>query len=137
MHSAIRKTTMTVGALGALALGGSALANAATSSNTATANNAATAYGQAPSGQRPDPTKPGGHVGANGQTEQALSAADAAKVKAAALAKVPGATVLRVETNVDGGGPYEAHITKSDGSQAVVLFDASYNAVSVQAMGHP
>ena len=134
MPNTIRKTATTVVALGALALGGSALANAATS-NTASSNSASGTYGQ--SGQRPDPTKPGGHVGANGKTEQALNSADAAKVKAAALKKVPGATVLRVETNVDGGGPYEAHITKPDGSEAVVLVDANFNATTVQAMQHP
>jgi uncharacterized membrane protein YkoI len=137
MPSTIRKTAAGVAALGALALGGSALANAATSSTTTTNGTGSAAYGQAPSGQRPDPTKPGGHVGANGKTEQAVSADVAAKLKAAALKKVPGATVERVETNVDGGGPYEAHITKSDGSEAVVLFDANLNATSVQAMGHP
>ena len=138
MPSTIRKTATTVGALGALALGGSALANAATSS-TANSNAANGTYGQPPAGQngqRPDPTTPGGHVGANGKTEQALSGADAAKVKAAALKKLPGATVLRVETNVDGGGPYEAHVTKANGTEAVVLVDASFNATAVDAMQH-
>src|SRR4051812_4038394 len=68
MPDTIRKTAVTVAALGALALGGSALANAATSTN-ANSNAASGTYAQPPAGQngqRPDPTKPGGHVGANG-----------------------------------------------------------------------
>jgi hypothetical protein len=59
---------------------------------------------QPPAGmQRPDPTTPGGHVGANGKTEVALPSDVAAKVKAAAEAKIPNGTVLRVETDVDHG----------------------------------
>src|SRR3954447_3214029 len=41
--------------------------------------------------------------------ETALTGTTAAKVKAAALAKYPGATVQRVETDSDG--VYEAHLT--------------------------
>ena len=130
MPNTIRKTATTVVALGALALGGSALANAATSnSTTANSNAAGGAYGQPPGGQ----TNGGRHVGANGKTEQPLNAADTAKVKAAALKKLPGATIERVETNVDGGGVYEAHVTKADGSQATVLLDSSFNVTSVEA----
>lgn len=127
MPNTIRKTATTVVALGALALGGSALANAATSNST-TANSGAPsgAYGQ-------PPAKGGRHVGANGKTEQPLNAADTAKVKAAALKKLPGATIDRVETNVDGGGVYEAHVTKADGSQATVLLDSSFNVTTVEA----
>ena len=140
MPNTIRKSAATVVALGALALGGSALANAATSTSSNPANANSGTSGQPPAGQRgvrPDPTKPGGHVGANGKTEQALSGDVAAKVKAAALKRVPGATVLRVETNVDGGGPYEAHVTKADGSEAVVLVDSGFTATSVDSMQHP
>jgi hypothetical protein len=123
----IRKGAMTVGALGALALGGSAIANAATSS-TGTSTPSA--------GQRPDPTTPGGHVGANGKTEAALPADVAAKVKAAALAKVPGATVERVETDVDHGSPYEAHMRKADGTELEVLVDSGFKVTAVNTMGH-
>ena len=48
----------------------------------------------------------GGHVATNGKTEMALSGDVAAKVKAAAQAKVSGGTVLRVETAGETmGGP--------------------------------
>jgi uncharacterized membrane protein YkoI len=123
-----RRGLITFGALGALALGGSQLADAASNSGTATATPSA---GQA---QR-DPTVPGGHVGANGKTEAALPSDAAAKVKAAALAKVPGGTVERVETDVDHGSPYEAHVKKSDGTELEVLVDSSFKVTAVNTMG--
>jgi uncharacterized membrane protein YkoI len=129
MPNTIRKTATTVVALGALALGGSAIADAATSNSTAAGSGTPSAYGQPPAGQQPG----GRHVGANGKTEQPLTGDTAAKVKAAALKKLPGATIERVETNVDGGGVYEAHVTKADGSQATVLLDSSFNVTSVDA----
>ena len=48
-----------------------------------------------------------------------------APVKAAALAAVPGATVIRVETDSEGSA-YEAHLTKSDGTQVTVKVDAGF-----------
>jgi hypothetical protein len=127
----IRKAVLTAGALGALALGGSALANAATGTN----GSSSTTAPQGAPAQRPDPTRPGGHVGANGKTEQALSQADAAKVKAAAEAKVPGGTVERVETDVDHGSPYEAHVRKADGSELEVLVNSNFQVTAVNTMG--
>jgi hypothetical protein len=79
---------------------------------------------------------PGGHRGANGKVEQALSGDVAAKVKAAALAKVPGGTVERVETDVDHGSPYEAHIRKADGTELGVLVNKDFQVTAVNTMGH-
>lgn len=126
-----RKGLITAGALGALALGGAALANAATDNST---TQGSAAQGSAPA-QRPDPTTPGGHVGANGKTEAALPSDVAAKVKAAAQAKVPGGTVERVETDVDHGSPYEAHVRKADGTELEVLIDNDFNVTAVNTMG--
>jgi hypothetical protein len=127
----LRKGLMTAGALGALGLGGSAIADAASNgSGTAQQSGSSAA-------QRPDPTKPGGHVGANGKTEKALSADVAAKVKAAAEAKVSGGTVERVETDVDHGSPYEAHLRKSDGTELEVLVDTNFTVTAVNTMQHP
>ena len=102
----IRKSALTVAALGALGLGGAAIAGA--TDNTAQTRQA-----------RPQ--------------REALSSDVAAKVKAAALDKVPGATVLRTEA----GGPYDsayhAHIKTSDGTLKVVLVNASFQATAVQA----
>jgi hypothetical protein len=132
MPRLIRRTATTAAALGALALGGSAIAGAATSNSTSTSTTQGSA-GTAPAG------KPAGrHVGANGKQEQALDAATGAKVKAAALAKVPGATVERVETDVDHGSPYEAHLVKSDGTHLEVLVNDSFAVTAVNTMQqHP
>lgn len=79
----------------------------------------------------------GGKMGGHGprgarQGETELTGDAAAKAKAAALAKVPGATVDRVEKDADGA-VYEAHITKSDGTKATVKMDANFNVTGVAA----
>ena len=107
----IKKSAVTVAALGALGLGGTAVAGAA--NNTAT-----TTTPQSRPARDPRP---------------ALSADVAAKVKAAALAKVPGATVLATEAGGPYSTPYHAHIKTSDGTRKVVLVDASFAATAVQA----
>jgi uncharacterized membrane protein YkoI len=79
-----------------------------------------------------------GHGGRGGhKQETALTGDTAAKVKAAAEAKVPGGTVLRVENDSDSSSPYEAHVTKADGSEVVVLVNSSFEATSVTAHQHP
>jgi hypothetical protein len=137
MPNTIAKALMAVAAVGALALGGSALAGAA-GQTTTTQGSTAQGYGaqgQPPSGSAPDPSK-GGHLGANGQRETLLTGDTAAKVKAAALAKVPGATVERVETDADHGSPYEAHLRKADGTELEVLVDKSFAVTAVNTMQH-
>ena len=129
----VRNGAMTAGALGALALGGSALADAASNSSQQQQQQ----QRSAPPGRPPDPTRPGGHVGANGRTEQALPAGVAAKVKAAAEAKVPNGTVERVETDVDHGSPYEAHVRKADGTELEVLVNEDFDVTAVNTMGRP
>ena len=59
----------------------------------------------------------------HGPNETVLTGTTAEKVKAAALAANPGATIIRVETDSEGS-PYEAHITKADGTQVTVKIDA-------------
>jgi hypothetical protein len=80
---------------------------------------------------------PGRHVGANGERERALSGDVADKVRAAALAKVAGGTIERVETDADHGSPYEAHVRKSDGKELEVLVDKSFAVTAVNDMRHP
>jgi uncharacterized membrane protein YkoI len=120
-----RKSVAAVAAIGALALGGSAIANAA---STSSQSSGSTAAAQAPGGAN------GGHT-ANGKTEKLLTGDTAAKVKAAALAKVSGGTVERVETDADHGSPYEAHVTKSDGTQLEVLVNDQFEVTAVNTMG--
>jgi hypothetical protein len=128
---ALAASTLLGGGIGAALLNGTA--NAQTSTSTTAAPSTAAAAQQAPpNGQPPanfDPTK-GGHT-ANGVTEALLTGDTAEKVKAAALAAVPGGTVQRVENDAEGS-PYEAHVTKADGSQVTVKVDSSFNVTSTE-----
>jgi hypothetical protein len=105
MLPTIRKATAAVAMLGAFALGGAAIAGAAGSKSGSS-------------------TKP---------QRDALSGTTAAKVKAAALEKVPGATVLRTEAGGPYGTAYHAHVKTSDGTLKVVLVDKDFEATAVQA----
>ncbi len=72
--------------------------------------------------------------GPKGGGETALTGTTASKVTAAALAAVPGATVLRVTTEHQGASnPYEAHLSKADGSRVTVLIGSAFNVMSVEA----
>jgi len=62
--------------------------------------------------------------------ETPLTGDIAAKVTAAAQAAVPGGTIDRVETDSDGS-PYEAHVTKSDGTKVTVKVDANFAVTSI------
>ena len=64
--------------------------------------------------------------------ETLLSGDTAAKVRQLALAKVPGGTVIRVETDADGHAAYEAHMVKADGTPATVYVSKQLEVVSVQ-----
>jgi hypothetical protein len=53
-------------------------------------------------------------------------------VKAAALAAVPGGTIVRVETD-SAGSPYEAHVQKSDGTYVTVKVNSSFKVTSTES----
>lgn len=74
----------------------------------------------------------GGH-GGPGMNETPLTGADAEKATAAAQARFPGGTVLRVETDADG--TYEAHVRKADGTEVEVKMDKSFTITSVEEHG--
>ena len=123
MLNTIRKTALTVAALAAIGFGAAAIAGAAGKSSSSSSGSSGTA-GSTPAnaqGQRPP----------HGPPQQQLSADTAAKVKAAALDKAPGATVLRTEAGGPYGSAYHAHIRTSDGKLKVVLVDSSFKATSV------
>ena len=136
MPHPVRKMLAAVAVLAAAALGGSALAGAGSSSTST--QSTAPAQGSAPQGQPPARNgAAGGHVGRNGQRETLLTGDTAAKVKAAALAKVSGGTIERVETDADHGSPYEAHVRKSDGTELEVLVNKDFQVTAVNTMQHP
>jgi hypothetical protein len=105
------RTAVIASAVG-LSLGGGAIASAATQGGSSTTPSTTT-----------QPTRPA-HP-----DETPLTGTVADQVKAAALAKLPGAAVLRVET--DAGGVYEAHVRKADGTEAEIHVDKDYNVTSV------
>lgn len=140
MLDSSKKTIATLAAAACLGAGSYAIAansSTGTSSAASTATQSAPAQGAQQQGQPPQGTPPG----QNGQQptgvpprrsdETLLTGDAAAKAKAAAAAKLPGATIVRVETDADSGGKYEAHVTTSDGSPATVLMDADFNVTTV------
>lgn len=54
-------------------------------------------------------------------------------MRAEALAKLPGATIARLETDAGGNAKYEAHVRRADGSEASVYVNASFDVVSVES----
>jgi len=115
------RTWLAVGAatIGA-ALGGATIAGAATGSSSSTTAAAAA------TNDAPDPA-----AVSHGPGETLLTGTTADKVKAAALAAVPGGTVIRVETD-SAGSPYEAHVTKADGTQVTVKVDAVFKVTATE-----
>jgi uncharacterized membrane protein YkoI len=64
--------------------------------------------------------------------ETPLTGDTAALVRKAALAKVSGGTIERVETDADGNAAYEAHMVRSDGTRVTVYVNKSFEVVSVE-----
>ena len=129
---------------GALALGviggGYGIANAATGTGTSGTTAAATpattlpAVGVASTAVAASTPATGqGGFGGQRSDETLLTGDTLAKVTAAAKAKVPGGTIVRVETDADGHAAYEAHMTAQTGHETTVYVDKSFNVVSVGA----
>jgi hypothetical protein len=65
--------------------------------------------------------------------ESPLTGDALSKVTALARAKVPGGTIVRVETDADGNSAYEAHMVKADGSPVTVYVNKQFVVVSVES----
>ena len=118
--------TIVVGAIAfGVAAGSYGIASAASGSASSSSSAAA-----APSARQP--------WGPQRSDETPLTGDTAAKVRELALAKVPGGTIVRVETDADGHAAYEAHMVKADGSLVTVYLSKQLEVVSVQSgMPHP
>ncbi len=116
------------GLLSGAILAGSLTAGAQTPAASTSAGESATSSEKAP-GDRP---ARGDRMDRPDETPLTGEAAE--KTTAAALAEVPGGTVVRVETDSDGS-PYEAHVRKEDGSQVTVKLDADFKVTAVEE-GH-
>ena len=130
MTDRVKNMLLIVLSITALALGGSALAGAASGGSGSSGNG---------SGNNNPPARP--QFGGPGQAglppqrpdETLLTGDAAAKVREAALAKVSGGTIERVETDADGNAAYEAHMTRSDGSRVTVYVSKSFEVVGTEA----
>ena len=100
-----------------------------------TANAASTDTGSSTTQTQQAPLNPGDPTKSQRPDEQLLTGDTAAKVKAAALAKYPGATIQRVETDSDG--VYEAHLVTKDGTPVTVEMDKSFTVTGTESMGGP
>jgi hypothetical protein len=115
-----------VGAVALGVAGGSyGLAAAATGSGSTTGTTATSPSASAPSAAAP--------WGGQRSDETPLTGDNLAKVTAAAEAKLPGGTIVRVETDADGNAAYEAHMTKADGTRATVYVNEQFEVVSVES----
>ena len=123
MIDRVKKIALIAASITALALGGSAIADAASGggSNSSSSNESA----------RAAPRRAG--LPPQRADETLLTGDTAAQVRKAALAKVSGATIERIETDADGNAAYEAHIVKSDGTRATVYVNESFEVVSVES----
>jgi hypothetical protein len=109
----------------ALGVGGGSYGLASAASGNTTATTATTTVAAAP----PSTGQP---WGGQRNDETLLTGDTLAKVKAAALAEVPGGTIVRVETDADGHAAYEAHMTNAAGTPVTVYVDESFAVVSTE-----
>ena len=107
---------MSIGVAG----GSYGIASAATGTASTTAAST-TVAATAPSVQQP--------FGGQRSDETPLIGDALAKVTAAAQAKVPGGTIIRVETDADGHAKYEAHMTDASGNPITVYVNDAFAVV--------
>ena len=126
--------TVLIGAIAAgLAAGSYGIASAASNDSGSSPSSGTTAA-------RPTTPAPPGHGGPGGgrpwggqrSDETPLTGETASKVEAAAKAKVPEGTIVRVETDADAHAEYEAHMTDADGTPVTVYVGEDFEVVSVE-----
>src|SRR5580693_8825389 len=115
----LRRALVTGAVVAGAGLGTAGIASAATGSTT-TAPPAGSSGTTSPAGGAM-PTMPAGPPGnpatmTHGPNETLLTGTDLQKATAAATAAVPGATVIRAETDSSGASPFEVHLKKADGT---------------------
>ena len=115
-----------------IAAGTYGIANAASGSGSSGSSAASVTPQFAASGQAAAPS--GGQPWGRQRSDETPLTGDAlSKVTALAKAKVPGGTIVRVETDADGNAAYEAHMVKADGTPATVYVNKQFEVVSVES----
>jgi hypothetical protein len=127
------------GGKAALAVGGMLVGGVLVGTLTANAANTTGTAGQAGAYGAPGGPRHGGNVDESKSQrpdEHLLTGDTASKVRAAALARYPGAAVLRVETDSDG--VYEAHLIAKSGQRVTVEVDKAFKVTGEESgPGHP
>ena len=121
--SLVRKTLVTGALVAGASLGAAGIATAATSSGSSGSSGSSSASAP-PAGAPGNPA-----TVTHGPNETLLTGTNLQKAEAAAKAAVPGATVIRAETDSSGAAPYEVHMQKADGSYVTVELNSSFQAV--------
>lgn len=122
------------GGKAALAVGGMLVGGVLVGTLTANAANTTGTASQAGAYGAPGGPRHGGNVDESKSQrpdEHLLTGDTASKVRAAALARYPGATVLRVETDSDG--VYEAHLIAESGQRVTVEVDKSFTVTGEES----
>ena len=127
--------------LAALAFGVAAgtygIANAANGSGSSPSqSSSALSSGGSPAAAGAPAAPPSGNGQPRGRQrsdETPLAGDSLAKVTQLAKAKVPGGTIVRVETDADGHAAYEAHMVKADGTPVTVYVNKQFEVVSVES----
>jgi hypothetical protein len=124
-----KQRTMRIVVAAALALGvaGGSYGIASAASGSGSSSGAATVPSIAAQAGRPQGWGP-----QQRSDETLLTGDTASKVRAAAVAKEPNATVSRVETDADGHAAYEVHMVRSDGTLVTVYVDEQFEVVGVE-----
>lgn len=115
---------LTSAGIAAAATGSSSANGSTASTSNLVASTSPSTSPATPTGSQPDPA-----TLTHGPNETLLTGTDLQKAEAAAQAAVPGATVIRAETDSSGASPYEVHLKKSDGSYVTVQLDSNFNAI--------
>jgi hypothetical protein len=128
----LKKVTMAVAGLAALALGGSALAGAAGSSSGTSTTTAPSSTQTPRNGTSAPPGFPAGEqpgTAAHEDAEKAVTGQAAEKAQAAAVASLGGGKAGAVTSDFRNTG-YEVTVTKTDGSQVPVHLDSSFKVMA-------
>ncbi|MBV9660860.1 MAG: hypothetical protein JO337_06860 [Acidimicrobiales bacterium] len=138
--SIIRKALVTGSLVVGTSAGAAGIAAAATSSSSSTSSGSApSSSSSTPSANAASSGAPSGTTGTapadpatmiHGPNETLLTGTDQQKADAAATAAVPGATIIRAETDSSGAGTYEVHMKKADGSYVTVELDSSFKVIA-------
>jgi len=123
----LRRVLVSGALVAGAALGATGVASAATGSSTTPTTSSTPATGSST-------TPPAGAQNpadlTHGPGETLLTGTQLAQATAAANTAVPGATIIRAETNSSGGYPYEVHMKKSDGTYVTVELNSSFGVVT-------